>query len=88
MDFTPAWNFKCKYAVKTSIASEDLAYLGALDTAGNIYCWNTESRELVFEKACFEEPVRIDIPNDETLVITYSHKIEAYNIPTGKSIWD
>ena len=87
LDFTPAWNFKCKYAVKTSIASEDLAYLGALDTAGNIYCWNTESRELVFEKACFEEPVRIDIPNDETFVITYSHKIEAYNIPSGKSMW-
>ena len=87
LDFTPAWNYKCKYAVKTSIASEDLAYLGALDTAGNIYCWNTESRELVFEKACFEEPVRIDIPNNETFVITYSHKIEAYNIPSGKSMW-
>lgn len=87
LDITPAWNFKCKYAVKTSLASEDLSYLGALDSAGNIYCWNTESRELVFEKACFEEPVRIDIPNNETFVITYSHKIEAYNIPSGKSMW-
>ena len=87
LDISPAWNYKCKYAVKTSVASEDLAYLGALDNAGNIYCWNTESRELVFEKACFEEPVRIDIPNNETFVITYSHKIEAYNIPSGKSMW-
>ena len=86
-DFTPAWNYKCKYAVKTSIVSEDLSYLGALDDAGNIYCWDTETRELVFEKACFEEPVRIDIPNNETFVITYSHKVEAYNIPSGKSMW-
>ena len=86
-DFTPAWNYKCKYAVKTSIVSEDLSYLGALDDAGNIYCWDTETRELVFEKACFEEPVRIDIPNNETFVITYSHKVEAYNIPSGKHMW-
>ena len=57
LEFTPAWNYKCKYAVKTSIVSEDLSYLGALDDAGNIYCWDTETRNLVFEKACFEEPV-------------------------------
>ena len=87
VEFTPAWNYKCKYAVKTSIVSEDLSYLGALDDAGNIYCWNTETRELVFEKACVEEPVRIDIPNKETFVITFSHKVEAYNIPSGKHMW-
>lgn len=87
LEFTPAWNYKCKYAVKTSIVSEDLSYLGALDDAGNIYCWDTETRELVFEKACFEEPVRIDLPNKETFVITYSHKVEAYNIPSGKHMW-
>jgi hypothetical protein len=87
VDFTPAWNYKCKYAVKTSIVSDDLSYLGALDDAGNIYCWNTETRELVFEKACVEEPVRIDIPNKETFVITFSHKVEAYNIPSGKHMW-
>ena len=87
LEFTPAWNYKCKYAVKTSIVSEDLSYLGALDDAGNIYCWDTETRNLVFEKACFEEPVRIDLPNKETFVITYSHKVEAYNIPSGKHMW-
>ena len=87
VEFTPAWNYKCKYAVKTSIVSDDLSYLGALDDAGNIYCWNTETRELVFEKACVEEPVRIDIPNKETFVITFSHKVEAYNIPSGKHMW-
>ena len=87
LEFTPAWNYKCKYAVKTSIVSDDLSYLGALDDAGNIYCWDTETRELVFEKACVEEPVRIDIPNKETFVITFSHKVEAYNIPSGKHMW-
>ena len=87
LEFTPAWNYKCKYAVKTSIVSEDLSYLGALDDSGNIYCWDTETRNLVFEKACFEEPVRIDLPNKETFVITYSHKVEAYNIPSGKHMW-
>lgn len=87
LEFTPAWNYKCKYAVKTSIVSEDLSYLGALDDAGNIYCWDTETRNLVFEKACFEEPVRINLPNKETFVITYSHKVEAYNIPSGKHMW-
>ena len=87
LEFTPAWNYKCKYAVKTSIVSEDLSYLGALDDAGNIYCWDTETRNLVFEKACFEEPVRIDLPNKETFVITYIHKVEAYNIPSGKHMW-
>ena len=87
VNFTPAWNYKCKYSVKTSITTEDLSYLGALDNAGNIYCWNTASRELVFEKASFEEPVRIDLPNNETFIITYRHKIEAYNIPSGKNMW-
>ena len=49
LEFTPAWNYKCKYAVKTSIVSE--------------------------------------LPNKETFVITYSHKVEAYNIPSGKHMW-
>ena len=87
LDIKPAWNFKCKYDVKSTVTSEDLSYLGALDSAGNIYCWDAKTTALVFEKASFEEPVSIDIPNVETFVITYAHKIEAYNIPSGKLMW-
>ena len=87
LDIQPAWNFKCKYDVKSSVVSEDLSYLGALDSAGNIYCWDAKTTKPVFEKASFEEPVSISIPNVETFVITYAHKIEAYNIPSGKHMW-
>ena len=87
LDFTTAWNFKCKYSVEMSILSEDQAYLAAVDSAGNAYCWDTASRELLCELTCKEKPVRIDIPNNETLVITYPYSIEAYNLPSGKQMW-
>ena len=87
LDFTAAWNFKCKYSIEKSILSADQAYLAAVDSAGTAYCWDTETRELLFELTCKNNPVRIDIPNNETLVITYPFSIEAYNLPSGKQMW-
>ena len=87
LNFTPEWNYKSRFSITESVLSEDESYLAAVDNAGNTYCWDTLSHKLLFELPCKEKPETIKIPNQETLVIIYPHAIEAYNLPSGTSMW-
>ena len=85
--FTPVWNYKAAHPVKKTVLSEDTFHLGAMDQAGDVFCWDTNTHELVFEKGGTNDQVDFLFPNNESIIIAYSDHIEAYNIKSGSLMW-
>ena len=85
--FTAVWNYKAAHPVKQTILSEDTFYLGAMDRTGDVYCWDTNTHELVFEKAGTNDLVDFFFMENDSIVIVFDHRIEAYNIKAGALMW-
>ena len=85
--FTPIWNYKASHPVTKTLLSEDTFHLAAMDQSGDVYCWDTSSHELVFEKSGANDQVDCLFPNNESILIVYSDHIESYNIKGGSLMW-
>ena len=86
-NYTPAWNYKTEHQIKFCEMSETDVYVGAMDRSGSVYCWDTLTHDLVFQKDGEFDPVDMVFLGDDTVLIAYSFKIEAYNIKTGTLLW-
>lgn len=87
MGYKCAWNYKTPHTIANNIMSEDYNYIVAQDKVGSVYCWNTGARELVFEKIFKKSPLQVLFIDNETLLFVFDDQIEAFNIPSGASIW-
>ena len=87
MGYEPVWNFKTDHPISTTIMSNNQKHLAALDSLGNAYCWDMDTRELIFKKDVENIPIRMVFVDDDTLLLTYKDRLEAYNVQTQKSIW-
>ena len=85
--FMPVWNYKTLHPVKQTLLSDDTFYLGALDETGDVYCWDTTSHELLFEKAGMSDLIDFFFMENDSLLIVYNNRIEAYNIKAGALMW-
>ena len=87
MGFIPIWNYKTSHAIELARVSDNQQHIAALDMMGNAYCWDVDSRELVFEKTVDNTPISMEFLDNDTLLLVYSDRIEAYNVVTRKDIW-
>ncbi|MBR3340400.1 MAG: TIR domain-containing protein [Clostridiales bacterium] len=85
--YIPVWNYTTDHPISIGIMSEDEIYIAAMDKSGSTYCWDTRSRELVFKKIGENDPLDIVFMGNESILITYRYRMEAYNIKTGTLIW-
>ena len=88
LTYSPVWNYKTSQPVSSLKLSENEMYLAAIDNVGNVYCWNTSSHKLVFNKVAENVPVDFVFTGNENILITYRDRIEAYNIESGANIWN
>lgn len=87
IDYTPIWNYKTEQYITNCVLSNDETTLAALDKSGNLYCWNTQNHELLFKKTGESNTTDIEFLGNDTILVTYLHRIEAFNIKTGSLIW-
>ena len=87
VSYTPIWNYKTSHPVKDILLSENSFYLAAMDQAGDVYCWDTGTHGLVFEKGGNNDQIDFLFPDNESILIVYENKIECYNIKTGALMW-
>ena len=85
--FVPVWNYKTTHPVTKTIITEDRFHLAAMDKSSDIYCWDTSSHELVFEKGGNNDQVDVLFPDNESILIVYEDHLEAYNIKSGSMMW-
>lgn len=86
--FTPSWNYKADRPISVFISTDNCSRIAALDQSGNAYCWDTYTHELLLHKKGEYDERDILFLDDDTVIITYSDHIEAYNVPTNTLIWD
>ena len=86
-NFTPIWNYKTLHPVKETLLSEDTFYLAAIDRTGDVYCWDTNTHELLFEKAGTNDLIDFCFMDNDSVLIMYNNRIEAYNIKAGALMW-
>lgn len=86
-NYAPAWNYKTEHRIDFCDMSENHVYVGAMDKSGTVYCWDTKSHHLVFRKDGEYEPVDMVFLGDETIMIVYPFKLDAYNVQTGSLMW-
>ncbi len=87
VSFAPVWNYKALHPVKKVLLTEDTLHLAAMDRSGDIYCWNNATHELVFEKGGTADQVDFLFPDNESILVVYEHRIEAYSIKAGSLMW-
>ena len=87
MGFTPVWNYTTAYDIEIALLSDNKEHLAAMDKMGNTYCWDTETRELIFEKTVENRPIEVYFLDDDTLILAFSNRVEAYNVVANKNIW-
>jgi len=87
-NIAPTWNYRTDHAIKMIKVSPSEKYVAALDVAGDIYCWDTLSHDLVFRKNGDYHPLDMLFMEDDFILIIYSQHMEAYNIQTGTDVWE
>ena len=87
MGFTPVWNYTTAYDIELAMLSDNKEHLAVMDKMGNTYCWDTETRELIFEKTVENRPIKIFFLDDDTLILAFANRVEAYNVVAQKNIW-
>lgn len=88
LTYSAVWNYKTSQPVSSLKLSENEMYLAAIDKVGNVYCWNTSSHKLIFNKVAENVPIDFVFTGNENILITYKNRIEAYNIESGANIWN
>ena len=87
LSYEAIWNYKTDHPIKRIIITDNQEYIAAYDKNGNVYCWNALSHDLVLKNQCGLQPTEITFMDNDSLLVTYEHRIEAFNIPSGKSMW-
>lgn len=88
MSFTATWNYKTDFNIKEITLSENERYIAAFDKLGNVCCWDTATHAQIVKMDLGIIPIKVLFVDNETLVLIFDKQISAYNIPTGKNIWN
>lgn len=88
LNYKPIWNFKTEQPITKFMTSENKERLAAMDKAGNLYCWNVLTHELLFQKYGDNDPQEIFFLGNDSLLMIYRNHMEAYNIDEGQMIWE
>ena len=87
-NFAPVWNYKTEYEIKKGDITDDNRFVGVIDRTGTVYCWSTQSHELIFEKTAESEVRDFLFLGNDTVMIVFATHVEAYNIQTGSFMWE
>ena len=87
-NFSPVWNYRTEYEIDKTIITDDNQFVGVKDRTGTVYCWNTLTHELVFEKAAETEVRDVLFLGNDTILILCANHLEVYNIQTGTKLWE
>ena len=87
LSYEPIWNYKTEHPIRKIIITDSKEYIAAYDKNGNVYCWNTLSHDLVLKNQCGLQPTDITFMDNDSILVTYEHRIEAFNIQSGKMMW-
>lgn len=88
LSFTATWNYKTDFNIKEMTLSDNEHYIAAFDKLGNVYCWDTATHAQILKMDLGIIPIKVLFADNETLVIVFDKQISAYNIQTGKNIWN
>lgn len=87
LTYEPIWNFKTENTIKKILLNSTGEYLAAYDRIGNIYVWNALSHDAIFKYQCDIIPETIAFMDKDSIIVTFEHRIEVYNIQSGKLMW-
>lgn len=88
LNYTSIWNYKTTGYVSSIVLSEDKKYLGSIDTAGHVHCWNTFTNQLLMDLDTKEKPVDILFMDEDQLLVVFTDRIESYHVGSGSLVWD
>jgi len=82
------WNYYTMSSVRAFEISEDGKTLAACDAGGNINIWDTKSHDLKCSIAYYDATIsELMFLDDDTLLISDSYNIIAYDIDDGSEKW-
>ncbi len=87
LSYEPIWNYKTDHPIKKLIINDSREYIAAYDKNGNVYCWNTLSHDSVLKNQNGLQPTDISFMDNDSLMVIYEHRVEAYNVQSGKLMW-
>lgn len=86
-NYSAIWNYKTTKPVNMILLSENEKYLAAYDKAGKVYCWNTQTNELLLELDAGEIPIDLIFLDEGQLLVLFSNRMESYHVESNSSVW-
>ena len=86
-DIVNSWNFKVNSKISMFSVSPNAKFVTVKDLSGHVYCWDRNTKKIVFEKNDGNGINKIFNPDDDSFIYVYANRIEAYSTKDGKKTW-